>query len=223
MTAIGMSTVRVARSRRLSLSEVLGTRGIRTMPLTWAKEHKAAFLKETHELGYGPWATRLLLFTRALLLALSFSFVPLMVERENKAAGRMVSQIYGSIILLISVAGIFLGSFVHPLFWCMTLSAVFLLAAAVFEIVRRDAYQAELAFSTSWWVSERLTPGEGLHYIPSRLRERVTRASEIPGVRVYEETLDDDPLVYAVRGWGPFREVCYIGGYATGVDRIDSF
>lgn len=223
MTAIGMSTGRVARSRRLSLSEALGTHGIQTMPRAWADEHKSAFLKESRASGYGPRTVTLLSCVRWLLLATSLAFVAEHFSREGRLSMRTMVLGYLSFVMSLFLIGLALGYFVHPLLWLMTVPGIMSIPAVGFEMLRHGDEKSRFNISTTWWMSERLMPDDSLYYVPARLRERTERVMLIPGVRVYKEELGDDPLIYAARGWGPFKEISYLGGYATGVDRIDTF
>lgn len=224
MTAIGMSTGHAARTQRPSLSDVLGAHGIQTMPRFWADEHKASFLYRIRSSGYGPWATPMLLAIRWLLLALSLVFIPLAIERErHEKLASVAGMALGGIVVSLFFTGVVTGLFVHPAFGLMAVPAIALVVSYFFETGRRLADMVQLAYSTSWWVSLRLMPGERPWSVSPALRERIQHAMNLPGVRVYEEVLDDDPLVYAARGWGPFKEICYLGGYDTGNRRIDTF
>ena len=74
-------------------------------------------------------------------------------------------------------------------------------------------------YGAHWDSVDALDPyAKHMKTMPCRLEHRVTKAVNIPGVRVYVLSFDKDPIIYAKCG----SEIYYLGGWNTGNPDIDN-
>jgi hypothetical protein len=217
MASIGISTGVRVQARRATLVDEFRLRNIPILSNRVASRHKRLML-EIDRLGVSKIQVISINFIRWFLWCTSLAVVPILLNRRHFLG---ITAMIMHVILVIGLMLVGVSEMIHLHFVVAGLLISPLLISIYIPYWTGQQFDSK-ASGAGYWYRKRLVPDED-GVTPFRLRERLANIRTIPGVRIYEEHFEKDPLLLAIRGYGPWKEVLYFGAYNTSDPSLDSF
>jgi len=160
---------------------------------------------------------------KALMLLSFLEIVAMLQRRKGIVASEAFLTSYAVAAAVLVVSGICFVLVGHPTGALATVQGMATIATML--LTSSSRFQ-ELAAGWERYSFDRTTgfvPGTGTFLMPAKLLDRAKKAESIRGVRTYVLCFEDDPLVFAKRGWGPWAEDVPIGAWDTGNAFLEGF
>ena len=228
MTAIGIEAGAYTRATHITLADEFRARDIPILPTRRVLLHKES-LAARHRTT---WVHDLVLVSSIVLRwtvwMVTLLVVPVLARRVSGKSSRATTWCWVFWTLAVAAAftaGITLSLNGYGFFWWLAgcVPVVLSILSGLYEVVREGPESQRFAQITGYWWAERVPSTQDLYGIRPQLRARAERVSLIPGARIYREVLNDDPFLYAERGFGPLKERVYFGAYDTHNHELDNF
>lgn len=209
---------------RLPLSDELRLMGITPMDAARVRDYKRkvnAQLRPGVLAFIGPFVAMVLAFLSVVSLYRIRSEIH---RQRSENANALTILVYGAIVIALAIYGRFLG-ISTPIGFALQIP---MLAAVAGILVHALTYVTSCDSAVLFWSLSRISlqghsAGGGVTLFPQKLSERAEIALQIPGTRLLAEHLGSDPFLIVARGWGPWRQLVYIGAWNTGDSELDSF
>lgn len=203
---------------RLSLEKHLAIYGVPLMNPELVRAHQQKVIHKCRMLGSALEVFLVTLF-RHLTHTLSLESLVRLLESHDVSNVRAIRGWTAVACVLCGTTGLFLGQTAWLLLLILPGSTI---TGLLFYPVpgEMSLFSIRLQSAAAYWTFERV---DGLGTLPERLHARAVTALTIPGTRLLQLRLEDDPFLAVVRGFGPFRGIAYIGAWDTKDPVLDSF